>query len=49
MFTQRYSVELRANCLPVSLLDGDIPDYEAFLRERRMLMTKKTQTWFQAL
>jgi hypothetical protein len=40
---------LRTNCLPVSLLDGKIPDYEAFLRERRVLMAKKMQTWFQSL
>jgi hypothetical protein len=49
--TDRQEMEenLRANCLPVSLLDGDIPDYEAFLRARRALMAKKIQTWFQTL
>jgi hypothetical protein len=31
------------------MLDGDIPDYEAFLRKRRVLMAKKIQTWFQSL
>lgn len=49
--TDRTEMEdnLRANCLPVTLLDGEIPDYEAFLRERRVLMAKKIQTWFQSL
>lgn len=49
--TERTEMEdnLRANCLPVSLLDGEIPDYEAFLRERRALMAKKIQIWFQSL
>jgi hypothetical protein len=49
--TERTEMEdnLRANCLPVSMLDGDIPDYEAFLRERRVLMAKKIQTWFNTL
>lgn len=40
---------LLANCLPVAMLDGQIPDYEAFLRERRMLMARKIQTWFERL
>lgn len=40
---------LRANCLPESLLEGTIPDYEAFLRERRQLMAQKMKVWFQAL
>jgi hypothetical protein len=32
---------LRMNCLPVSLLDGDIPAYEEFLDQRRRLMAQK--------
>lgn len=40
---------LRANCLPESLLDGVIPDYEDFLRQRRSLMALKIKTWFQTL
>lgn len=49
--TDRKEMEenLRANCLPVCLLDGEIPEYEAFLRERRTLMARKIQTWFQSL
>lgn len=37
------------NCLPASLLDGDIPDYEEFLEQRRRLMAQKIRTWFEAL
>ena len=40
---------LRANCLPETLLDGVIPDYESFLRERRQLMARKIKNWFQTL
>jgi len=40
---------LRANCVPESMLDGDIPDFEDFLEERRKLMALKIQTWFEAL
>jgi hypothetical protein len=40
---------LRANCLPDSMLNGDVPDYETFLRERRVLMAKKIQNWYNSL
>lgn len=40
---------LQENCLPVSILDGEIPDYESFLRQRRVLMAKKIQAWFNSL
>jgi hypothetical protein len=40
---------LRANCVPESLLDGDVPDYDDFLEERRKLMAMKIKTWFEAL
>jgi hypothetical protein len=40
---------LRMSCLPESLLDGDIPDYDAFLEERRKLMALKIKAWFKAL
>jgi hypothetical protein len=46
-------VEMRsnfcANCLPETLLDGDVPDYESFLRTRRHLMAAKLKTWFESL
>jgi len=40
---------LRASCIPESMLDGTIPDYDAFLEERRKLMALKIKTWFEAL
>jgi len=40
---------LRANCLPESMLDGAIPDYDDFLGERRQLMALKIKAWFEAL
>jgi hypothetical protein len=40
---------LRANCIPESMLDGTIPDYDDFLEERRKLMALKIKTWFEAL
>ena len=40
---------LRAHCLPESLLDGEIPAYDDFLEERRKLMAQKIKTWFEAL
>ena len=43
------AANIRANCLPESMLDGVVPDYEAFLRERRQLMAQKIKTWFQTL
>ena len=39
----------RANCLPESLLDGDVPDYDSFLESRRHLMAAKLRAWFQSL
>jgi hypothetical protein len=40
---------LRAHCLPESLLDGDVPEYEDFLAQRRVLMAKKIKNWFGSL
>lgn len=39
----------RTNCLPESLLDGEIPNYEDFLKQRRQLMAQRMKTWFQSL
>ena len=39
----------RANCIPESLLDGDIPEYEVFLLERRKLMALKLRSWVMGL
>ncbi len=40
---------LRMNCLPASLLDGEIPPYDDFLEVRRNLMAQKIRAWFEAL
>lgn len=40
---------LSVNCLPVSLLDGQMPEYDEFLEQRRFLMAKKIQTYFETL
>jgi len=37
------------NCLPESLLDGQVPDYETFLAERRRLMALRIKRWFEVL
>lgn len=37
------------NCLPLSLLDGQVPDYETFLAERRRLMALRIKHWFEVL
>lgn len=39
----------RANCLPESMLDDGVPDYETFLKARRQLMAAKLKTWFESL
>ncbi|MBI2803116.1 MAG: DUF262 domain-containing protein [Gammaproteobacteria bacterium] len=45
--------DLKANlcihCLPVSLLEGNIPGYDDFLEERRRLMALKIKHWFDQL
>lgn len=40
---------LRMSCLPESLIDGEIPNYDDFLEQRRKLMALKIKTWFEAL
>jgi hypothetical protein len=40
---------LQMSCLPKSLIDGVIPDYDDFLEERRKLMSLKIKTWFESL
>jgi hypothetical protein len=46
---EEMQANLRANCLPESMLGGDVPEYDDFLRERRRLMALKIKTWFEAL
>lgn len=40
---------LQMSCLPVSLLDGDIPTFDDFLEQRRKLMAHKIQTYLEGL
>jgi hypothetical protein len=40
---------LHTNCIPVSMLDGELKEFGAFLDERRKLMARKIKTWFQTL
>lgn len=40
---------LETNCIPVGVLNGDVPDYLGFLELRRHLMAQKIKTWFQGL
>ncbi len=43
------TANLKMNCIPVSMLDGEVKDFEVFLKERRKLMALKIQGWFAAL
>jgi len=40
---------LKMNCLPETLLDGEIPPYDGFLEIRRKLMAQKIKMYFEAL
>lgn len=40
---------LRMNCIPESMLDGEIKDFSEFLEERRKLMALKIKAWFEVL
>lgn len=40
---------LRENCIPEGLLDGDIPSFETFLERRRQLMARKLRAYFENL
>jgi hypothetical protein len=40
---------LAENCIPESMLSDSVPDYDAFLEERRKLMAAKLKTYFKAL
>ncbi len=37
------------NCLPECLLDGEVPEYDDFLAERRRLMALRIKEWFEVL
>ena len=37
------------NCLPASMIDGEVPEYDDFLAERRRLMALRIKEWFEVL
>ncbi len=39
----------RMNCIPESMLDGGVKDFDMFLAERRGLMALKIKKWFESL
>ena len=43
------SANLRANCIPESMLNGEIPSYDDLLEKRRRLMALKIKSWYEAL
>lgn len=40
---------LRMNCVPETMLDGEVPPYDEFLEQRRFLMAQKIRTYFEVL
>lgn len=43
------AANLVMNCIPASMLDGEIKDFSEFLEDRRKLMALKIKTWFEVL
>jgi hypothetical protein len=40
---------LAVNCIPSVMVDGTVPDYDAFLEQRRTLMAAKIKSYFKTL
>ena len=40
---------LATHCVPPCMIDGEIPEFDGFLEERRKLMALKIKGWFEAL
>ena len=40
---------LRMNCIPEAMLDGEVKSYQSFLEDRRKLMALKLKAWFEAM
>ncbi|QIA27676.1 DUF262 domain-containing protein [Thermaerobacter sp. PB12/4term] len=40
---------LEENCIPLSVLEGNVPDYDSFLAERRRLMALRIKRWYEQL
>ena len=46
---EKMRANLRMSCLPEYVLNGDIPEFDDFLEQRRKLMAHKIKTYFEAL
>jgi len=46
---QGLRANLRENCIPDGVLDGEVPTYDQFLEQRRQLMAGKIKEWFATL
>jgi hypothetical protein len=46
---EQMRANLRAHCIPESMLNGQIPEYSQFLDQRRLLMADKIRRWFYSL
>ncbi len=46
---ERLQANFAQNCLPAGLIDGEVPDYDTFLIERRRLMALRIKEWFEVL
>ena len=42
-------LNLEQNCIPLSVFDMDIDDYEGFLEKRRQIMAEKVRRYYEAL
>ena len=47
--SEEMRANLRANCVPERLLDGDVPPFDEYLEERRKLMAAKIREYFGKL
>lgn len=46
---EKMAENFRMNAIPLSMLDGTVPDYDAFLEERRKLMAGRIRRYFEGL
>ena len=40
---------MKENCIPESIFDGTVKNYESFLEERRKLMAQKIRDYYSSL
>ena len=46
---KRLRENFHQNCIPESMVDGDVPEYANFLNQRRELMAQRIRKWFEVL